>query len=105
MLIQTLAFVSFNKVCTAQYFVWWIALLPLALINSDLKDLKRKKLILVLLLWFILELSWNVGAYLLEIRGVSAFNLIFVSCFGFFMANIYLMYVLITHHKPRLFMR
>lgn len=99
MLIQTIAFVAFNKVCTAQYFIWWIALLPLALVNNDLKDKKRGKLLIVGGIWFIVELSWNIGAYLLEIRGVSVFDLIFLSCLAFFLANIYLIYILIVHHK------
>ena len=104
MLIQTMAFVAFNKVCTAQYFIWWIALLPLALVNNDLKDKKRGKLLIVGGIWFIVELSWNIGAYLLEIRGVSVFDLIFLFCLAFFLANIYLIYILIVHHKQRPFM-
>lgn len=75
LLIQTMAFVTFNKVCTAQYFVWWLALLPIALQNSKLTN---KKIMMLLALWLILEVQWNIGAYYLEIQGVNTFVLIFI---------------------------
>lgn len=54
MLIQTWAFVAFNKVQTAQYFLWWLVLLPICLVNSDLIQSK-------LSLFICLALSWAVG--------------------------------------------
>lgn len=52
--LQTFAFVALNKVCTSQYFMWYLCLLPLVLSSSTLMT-SRKTLGLVLLI------SWIVG--------------------------------------------
>lgn len=51
--LQTLLFVAFNKVCTAQYFAWYIALLPLVLPSSSLRLFGRGGLLIVA--WLLTE--------------------------------------------------
>ena len=51
MTIQTWAFVIFNKVVTAQYYIWYVVLFPLLLINSEFVRDKKPQLIALVLLW------------------------------------------------------
>lgn len=69
MLFQTIAFVAMNKVITAQYFTWWMALLPLGLpyVHS------YTAVGLAFLLWLVCEVGWGSQAYWLEIEGQHHF--------------------------------
>merc|ERR1711937_677841 len=64
MLLQTLACVALNKVITAQYFVWWLALLPVALPCLRLDAALARGFIL----WALAEVHWLCWAYFLEFR-------------------------------------
>ena len=68
LLIQTWCFVAFNKVCTAQYFVWWIALLPIALPlqTKKLVGITKKRFLILMGAWMASDLIWNYFAELLE---------------------------------------
>ena len=72
MLAQTLAFVTFNKVCTSQYFLWYLIFLPLYLPDSSL--LRRPVLgIAALSLWILGQAAWLQQGYQLEFLGRSTF--------------------------------
>ncbi|KAG9949896.1 glycosyltransferase family 50 protein, partial [Aureobasidium melanogenum] len=72
MLAQTFAFVTFNKVCTSQYFLWYMVFLPFYLPNSSL--LRRPKLgYSALALWVLGQALWLQQGYELEFLGKSTF--------------------------------
>ena len=72
LLAQTIAFVTFNKVCTSQYFLWYLVFLPLYLpcsymIKSPLKGT------IALLCWVLGQALWLQQGYQLEFLGRSTF--------------------------------
>mmetsp|Transcript_556 Transcript_556/g.1055 ORF Transcript_556/g.1055 Transcript_556/m.1055 type:complete len:464 (+) Transcript_556:84-1475(+) len=85
--VQTFAFVAFNKVITAQYFTWYLCLLPLcshrfSLTKSNMQAMAG--LIVSILLWLGL-------AYLLEMQGLQVFALVWVASMIFFLAEVNLL--------------
>lgn len=72
MLAQTFAFVTFNKVCTSQYFLWYLVFLPLYLPDSVF--MKNRKLGLwSLAAWVVGQAAWLQQGYQLEFLGQSTF--------------------------------
>jgi len=89
MCMQTMAFVSFNKVCTAQYFLWYTALLPIPL--AQLQTSKKLYLPYVAVLsisWLVAQGVWLHQAYLLEFQGENTFLQLWAASIVFFTANI-----------------
>ena len=78
---QTLLFVAANKVCTAQYFCWW---LPLLLVVVD--DFRR--ILLPLRNWVLSCGLWLGVAYGLEFRGLPVHLLLWGCSLLFFRANV-----------------
>jgi len=93
---QTLVFVTFNKVVTAQYFLWYLSLLPLVLPSLLIS---AKQLLLGALLWGFAQASWLLPAYLLEFKGNNTFLFIWLESLAFFCANVTILARLIRRQR------
>ena len=82
--IQTFMFVAHNKVITAQYFTWYLCLLPLC---ANRIDWRSRNMINSLLLLGLAFLIWLLVAYSLEMRGMSVFLELWLCSVFFFVAN------------------
>jgi phosphatidylinositol glycan class M len=88
MFIQTLAFVAQNKVITAQYFTWYLILLPLT------HTLQWKRQLVQAICWLLLSVVfWLVTAYLLEMQNLAVHRLVFIASWIFNAAHINLICV------------
>ncbi|TDZ34465.1 GPI mannosyltransferase 1 [Colletotrichum spinosum] len=68
MMAQTFAFVTFNKVCTSQYFLWYMVFLPIYLPNSSF--IKSPTLgFTALALWVVSQAAWLQQGFQLEFMG------------------------------------
>ena len=96
---QTLGFVAFNSVSTAQYFVWYFCLAPLAfpewlrfarfeIVHSKTSWFPHLR---ALALWQLAQVLWLAVAYLLEFRGVAVFVELWVASVAFLGANAFLL--------------
>jgi len=93
MLTLTMTFVTFNKVITAQYFLWYVFLLPLALPFVRIRF--KYEGLACILLWFIAETHWLYWGYQLEFKGLSVFTELWIASLLFFSVNIGLICFLI----------
>ncbi|GAB4847597.1 hypothetical protein Ancab_026659 [Ancistrocladus abbreviatus] len=96
-LVQTVAFVAFNKVITAQYFVWFFCLLPIILPWSSMK-LKWEGLACVLC-WMGAQTHWLMWGYLLEFKGKNVFLQLWMASLVFFAANTLVLVRIISRHR------
>lgn len=96
MFLQTLAFVVFNKVCTAQYFIWYITLFPLILTNSKLA-LKKAMLVLLVALFIVIDASWGYFAWQFEFGGQQTIKEMHYVNVVFFWYFIFAFYQIITN--------
>ncbi|XP_048140993.1 GPI mannosyltransferase 1 isoform X2 [Rhodamnia argentea] len=94
--VQTVAFVAFNKVITAQYFVWFFCLLPLILPWSNI-NFKWKGLCCIFL-WMGAQTHWLMWGYLLEFKGKNVFVELWMASLVFLAANTCVLVVMISNH-------
>ncbi|KAI3960692.1 hypothetical protein MKX01_003866 [Papaver californicum] len=95
--VQTVAFVAFNKVITAQYFVWFFCLLPLILPWSNMK-LKWEGLSCIFV-WMCAQIHWLMWGYLLEFKGKNVFIQLWLASILFLAANTWLLVMVIRRHR------
>ncbi|KAL6976815.1 hypothetical protein U1Q18_025600 [Sarracenia purpurea var. burkii] len=95
--VQTVAFVAFNKVITAQYFVWFFCLLPLILPWTNMK-LKWEGLSSILL-WIGAQTHWLMWGYLLEFKGKHVFQQLWAASLIFLAANTGVLIRFILRHR------
>ena len=90
MLAQTFAFVTFNKVCTSQYFLWYMVFLPVYL--PDASHLWGRQGLLMLAAWVVGQAAWLEQGWELEFIGRSSFVPgLWLASIGFFLVNCWIL--------------
>lgn len=92
-LLQTMAFVAFNKVSTAQYFVWYFSLLPVVL--QDIHWPLSKGLVTACVAWLVTQLHWLGWAYLLEFQSMNVHLMLWFAGILFLLAHTCVMWTLL----------
>ncbi|KAF2197009.1 hypothetical protein GQ43DRAFT_484486 [Delitschia confertaspora ATCC 74209] len=101
MLAQTFAFVAFNKVCTSQYFLWYMMFLPFYLPSSTLLN-NRRTGITALTLWVLGQAAWLQQGFQLEFLGKSTFFPgLWSSSIFFFLVNTWILSVILQDVKQK----
>nr|AAS21471.1 mannosyltransferase-like protein [Oikopleura dioica] len=95
--LQTFVFVSFNKVITSQYFIWYLSLLPLVIKNLKMTSLRVTTLSA---LWFASQGFWLLPAYFFEMEGHNSFLWMHSSSIVHFATNIFIACQIINHYQP-----
>lgn len=94
---QSVVLVTFNSVMTSQYFIWFLSLLPLVILNIKLAG---PKAIFLGIIWISAQLAWLLYAYLLEFKCREVFILIWLKGIIFFCTNVYVLGQLIKNYSP-----
>ena len=89
LIILTMIFVHFNKVITAQYFIWYLSLIPLIVHRNLLFNVKKWKALIMFIIWMFFELIWNSYSHLLEYEGKNYFITMWIVNVFFFLMIVF----------------
>ena len=95
MFAQTVLFVTFNKVVTSQYFLWYLVFVPLLCLRFRMS---RFKAIFLPCLWLGAQAAWLLPAYLFEFKGIDAFLPIWLESIAFFCCNVGILMSLLSSY-------
>lgn len=98
LLLQTMIFVSYNKVITAQYFTWYWCLIPVTM--QSLRHIPRNTAMVCAALWGGTLGWWLYCAYQLEFEGQSNFLVVWQASLLFHVVSV-LCIALIAFYAPR----
>ena len=87
LIILTIIFVHFNKVITAQYFIWYLSLIPLIIHRNLLFSVKKCKGIAMFIVWIFFEMIWNTFSHFLEYNGENYFISMWIVNIIFFLTS------------------
>jgi GPI mannosyltransferase 1 subunit M len=93
---QTFCFVAFNKVMTAQYFTWYLCLLPLC---SDRIQWSSRRMLLSLGFLLVSILTWLGSAFTLEMLGWRSHRQVWMASVLFFVANVNLLVAILNGYR------
>jgi GPI mannosyltransferase 1 subunit M len=100
MFLQTFLFVALNKVITAQYFTWYLVLLPLCTSEFhkgwNRSPRTRRRLQASIALFVASILTWLGCAYCLEMRGMPVHMHVWAASITFFVASVNLLGALLA---------
>jgi len=96
--VQTFLFVTLNKVITAQYFTWYLCLLPLC--SHLFAATRRVKRAIAFLLGSMV--LWLLCAYCLEMQGMAFHRQVWAASVVFFVANVNLLGALLISASGKL---
>ena len=99
LIVLTMIFVHLNKVITAQYFIWYLSLIPLIIHRNLLFGVKKLKAILLLTIWMIFEIIWNRYSHLLEYEGQNYFMSMWIVNILFFLTSCWIVREIIVNTR------
>ena len=83
--LLTLTFVALNKVATSQYFIWYLAILPL--LCNGFKNVRLSSISVMFFVWLLGQGFWLNEAYKLEFKGQKTFLSLCTASLVFFIVN------------------
>ncbi len=95
---QTFAFVAFNKVMTAQYFTWYLCLLPLC---ADRIQWRSKRMISSLAFLLVSIVTWLLTAFTLEMLGWKSHRQVWLASVLFYVSNVNLLSAILNGYKEK----